>query len=466
MSLINDMLRDLDQRKQLSPQVTRINAVLGPAAKPPRASGWRFTAAIVASVLVGCGGGYVFFTNLNNKAVTPSSADNAPAVTAPPPATASTTPVQSLPAADTTGSQAAASNVLDIIQEQSNEQGFSLRIRASHPVQYHIAARDTYGLTLHLDGLGQYAKGSTNITGMSVLLESGGVNIDFDLELATDFLVYEDVNTPEFDIVLNATYRLMAPATTQYAPETSAISERVALAIQPPASPTRSAQADITDAAELIAENSSVKSAPVKVVREQSLEERDRATTNAAIYKARGGQLVEAYQELVSFVGDNPQAHLARETLATLLLAQQDIAQAQSVVNEGLQLAPDFAGYKKIQARLLMQAGKPANALQLLREQPPAVSADAEYHELLASLYQQAAQPAPAIAIYQDLIRSDAEVGRWWAALAIALEAQDNVQDAVAGYQEALTKSDLDNKLRQFSQTRIRLLTAQLSSQP
>jgi tetratricopeptide (TPR) repeat protein len=505
MSLINDMLRDLDKRKQLSPQVTRINAVLGTPAKQSRASGWRFTAAIVASVVLGCAGGYAFFTSLNNEGITADSAVNAPAATAPlsaapaqsvtaqPVSAQSITPSSDAVAQPSVAGQpgatpALASNVLDIIQEQSNPQGFSLRIRASHPVQYRIAARDTYGLTLHLDGLSQYAKDSISITGMSVLLESGGVNIDFDLELATDFLVYEDVNTPDFDIVLTASYRLMAPATLDVTgaaqPATSGqvdrdepgvgersadLVERSADLVERSASerPARTSQAassfDAISASTPAA--NSAQSTPVKVVREQSLEERDRAISNAAIYKARGGQLVEAYHSLVSFVATNPQAHVARATLATLLLAQQDIAQAQTVVNEGLQLVPNHAGYKKIQARLLMHAGKHAQALQLLRESPPAVSADAEYHELLASLHQQAAEPAQAIAIYQDLIRSDAEVGRWWAALAIALEAQGKFQDALTGYQEALTKVDLDNNLRQFSQKRLRFLTVQLNSQ-
>ena len=61
-------------------------------------------------------------------------------------------------------------------------------------------------------------------------------------------------------------------------------------------------------------------------------------------------------------------------------------------------MAPNFAPYKKIKARLLLKQGDGAGALALLRELPPAVGDDAEYHEILASLYQQNNQHTQSVA--------------------------------------------------------------------
>src|SRR5690606_35314914 len=98
--------------------------------------------------------------------------------------------------------------------------------------------------------------------------------------------------------------------------------------------------------------------------------------------------LLEAYERLLVFLGEHPAAHQSRETLATLLLAQHDLVQAESIVDDGLALAPNYSAFKKIKARLLMQKADMTQALQLLGTVPPAISDDPEYHELLASLYQ------------------------------------------------------------------------------
>jgi MSHA biogenesis protein MshN len=200
--------------------------------------------------------------------------------------------------------------------------------------------------------------------------------------------------------------------------------------------------------------------APVRLDRQLSQEQLDRNNSQSAMALLQGGRLFEAYEQLLTFISQNPSAHQSRETLATLLLAQQEFVQARQIIDEGLTLVPNYAPFKKIKARLLLQGGDSAQALELLRSVPPQLNEDPEYHELLASLYQQSGNHPGAVAAYQDLLRSNSQQGRWWVGLAISLEAQGNVTDAMASYQAAQQTSNLDSGLRQYSQGRIQYLGA------
>lgn len=448
MSLVNDMLRDLDKRKRLPPQAARVIGVMENSRRVPRFDPRWLAGIAVVGVLAGLAGGYWLFrqTPLPGDAIDVANTD-AP-ITAPQPA-----PVEV--AVNT-------NNVMDIVQESAGEGGFSLRIKAAQPVQFNIVSRDTYGITLHLDGVNNYSGKPANLTGMSVLLESSGANIEIDLDVATDFSVFEDAETPGFDVVLQANYRQPSiasmtnvaadvefPATVSVEPSPSqALVEEIPAAPAAPSQSTASANSDQGNA--------------VRVTRELTLEQRDAIASRAAIALMQGGQLQQAQRDLQNFVRDNTEAHQARATLATLQLAQQEIAAADATVSEGLAKAPNFSPYKKIKARLLMQQGNAATALTLLRDVPPPVSEDAEYHEILASLYQQNGQHPSAISTYQELLRHDAKQGRWWMGMAVSLEAQGNQKDALGSFQAALQNGNLDASLRQYSQSRIRALNGAL----
>ncbi|MDY6984274.1 MAG: tetratricopeptide repeat protein, partial [Pseudomonadota bacterium] len=197
------------------------------------------------------------------------------------------------------------------------------------------------------------------------------------------------------------------------------------------------------------------RNAAVRISRELSFEDRDRNNSQSALMLVQGGRMAEALQQLLTFLEENRAAHQSRETLAKLLLAQQAFAQADTVIDQGLEQVPNYAPFKKIKARLLMQNGDGPQALALLRNVPPSVAADPEYHELLATLYQQGNYHVQAIASYQDLLRTDRNQGRWWTGLGISLEAQNQLADARASYQQALQSPNLDANLRRFVQNRI-----------
>lgn len=195
--------------------------------------------------------------------------------------------------------------------------------------------------------------------------------------------------------------------------------------------------------------------------REPSFAERDRRQVQDALTLWSNGQRTEALEALDQFTLDNPQAHLSREMLGKLLLQRGETGIAMQVADIGLQIAPMHNGYRKLKARLLLAANRPGEAVELLKDRPPSVGGDTEYHELLATGALAAGQYRSARRSYEALLGTDDGEGRWWYGLATALEGLGQTGNAVRAYERAQRSGTLGSRLRQRSEERIAQLTAQ-----
>lgn len=193
---------------------------------------------------------------------------------------------------------------------------------------------------------------------------------------------------------------------------------------------------------------------------ELSLEELDRQQVQRALQQWAAGQQLVALQTLDSFVFQYPHAHQSREALAKLLLQQGERDRALQVAEIGLNVAPAHPAYKKVKARILFDQGYVTDALQVLSHFVPAVHQDPEYHDLMATAQLADRQYSAALTSYQALLQQDANVGRWWYGMATALEALDRGPDAITAYERATQQGDLSMMLRQRSQQRVQELTS------
>ncbi|MGV3593469.1 MAG: tetratricopeptide repeat protein [Gammaproteobacteria bacterium] len=470
MSLVNDMLRDLNKRTPVSNRAARVHGAMQSSIenKRPRT---RTGLILAGGMLAGLLAGYFYFESAGVEvtqvplAVVPAPAPAQNAASSPPAVQDSVAPVAVQPAVSgPEDAMPAIESVVEIRELAMQPNGFTLLIEASEEAPFEILERSANRLILHLAGVDRYERGGASLPGMSLLLVGDGLEFGIDVERAADFLVREDSETPGFDILITVSYRhddvtTIGEAAFEPQPE---LAQAPVLEAQPELTETPVLEAGIAPAEALTeagqATSTGERQASVRVSRELSLEERDRNNSQEALKLVQGGRLVEAYDLLRSFIGENPAGHQSRETLAKILFAQHEYAQAGAVVDDGLQQVPNYGPFKKIKARLLMQANESEQALALLRNVPPDVAADPEYHELLGSLYQQGNLHAQAVATYQGLLRLDRQQGRWWTGLAISLEAQDKDGDALASYQAALQTRNLDANLRQFIQGRIRNL--------
>lgn len=186
-------------------------------------------------------------------------------------------------------------------------------------------------------------------------------------------------------------------------------------------------------------------------------EAQDLALVQQALEQVDQGQITEAVALLTEFVEGQPQAHQSRETLATILLARGEVGLAQRVLTRGLELAPNFVGFKKLFARLVM-AADPARALALLAEVPPTLEQDPEYYQLYALLLQQTGRMEDATAMYQRLLQIDPTNGRLWLSYAVALDAMGSVDDARSAHQTANRYGLGDPTLNQYNLQRLKSL--------
>jgi hypothetical protein len=437
VSLVNDMLRDLNKRTPVSNKAARVHGALQSSidSKRPKI---RMGLILGGGLLAGLLGGYLYFESMGVQvvqvplAVVPSAPQaSAPVTQNIAPVTATEAPAETAAAADANANTPAVEILVEIRELALQPNGFTLLVEASQETAFEIRDRSAFGLTLHLDGVDRYDRSGTTVPGMSMMLVSDGLDIGIELDQSADFLVTEDAETPAFDILITVSY---------HPEELTAVPQEQSTELP--------ASASIPAPQTGLASSTSERSTPTRINRELSLDDRD-------LRMAQSGRMVDAYRQLLAFLEENPAGHQSRETLAKLLLAQQEFAQANTIVDQGLAEVPNYGPFKKIKARLLMRDNDPAQALALLRNVPPSVAADTEYHELLASLYQQGNYHSEAVTAYQELLRFDRNQGRWWIGLGISLDAQDQDSDALVSYQTALQTQDLDTKLRQFIQGRI-----------
>lgn len=447
MSLVNDMLRDLNKRTPVSSKAARIHGAMLSSieSKRPRA---RMGLILAGGLLAGALAGYVYFESMGVQVVQVPLAI-VPSQPVPAPEPAAPAPVVTQAAAPATAETPAVEMTAEIRELALQPNGFTLLIAVSEQTRFDVLDRSASGLTLHIDGVDRYDRTGSTLPGMSLMLVRDGLDLGIELDRAADFLVREDSETPEFDILLTVSYRPQELSSTEAAAPQLPIAPTTEASFAPPPAVTTSTPAPTPNT------SASPGSSAVRVTRELSLEDRDLNNSQQALSLVQGGRLIEAYQILLAFLDENPAGHQSRETLAKILLAQQEFAQANTIVDQGLQQVPNYGAFKKIKARLLMQDNDAAQALALLRNLPPAVASDPEYHELLASLYQQGNFHQQAVTTYQELLRLDRQQGRWWTGLGISLEAQDKDADALASYQTALQTPNLDRNLRQFIQGRI-----------
>ncbi|MDO9317491.1 MAG: hypothetical protein Q7V56_04745 [Gammaproteobacteria bacterium] len=195
--------------------------------------------------------------------------------------------------------------------------------------------------------------------------------------------------------------------------------------------------------------------APMRSPTEMSFADQDKGRTQEALTLWGRNQRADAVALLQGFIGANPQAHQSRETLAKLMLQQSDIAAVTTLVREGLSVSPDFVGYRKLQARLLLGGGQAIEAVQLLVDKAPPVSTDTEYHDLLATAQLSAMDFASAAKSYQSLVQQNRNEARWWYGLAAAWDGQGRKAEALQAYQQALNLPSLSAGLRQRSEKRV-----------
>jgi len=178
---------------------------------------------------------------------------------------------------------------------------------------------------------------------------------------------------------------------------------------------------------------------------------------HALALNAKGDQY-QAITKLKEVLSLNSSHLKARYTIAALLInTNQPDAALQELIT-GMDIQPNYAPFAKLYGRLMMHRGELDDAIAVMENARADAQRDAEYYAQLAAIYQQKGMHSEASAYYKQALRWQSAVGVWWMGLGISLEQQKQIGDAVIAYQRANATGTLSEDVLNYVQSRIKSL--------
>ncbi|PTU74248.1 tetratricopeptide repeat protein [Pseudomonas mangrovi] len=140
--------------------------------------------------------------------------------------------------------------------------------------------------------------------------------------------------------------------------------------------------------------------------------------------------------------------------LARAYLAAGELQQLQDWVTPRLAANPHDSELRMLLARGQLQRGEKAAAVATLEQHAPPLARDSAYHALLAALYQQDSDWQRSANLYQQLVALRPSQATWQLGLGVALEQLGRDADAARHYRMALQGIGLDEASRRFASER------------
>ncbi len=485
MSLVNDMLRDLDRRKSVDQPTLREDGSGLSAA--PTSVGSRFgiprlfwVLVLIALVL----GGYFIYglynkyqrqlegrQGLNNEAqklLTPKAADSI-----------------------LTTDENTAEVQIEQLGVSEIENGARIEMRLSQVLQHRVIALDTREIAIDLPGaqLSQLLPNLTDsglIQAIDVATQDGGLkfhvklsqdvtfqtyllNQSGSIRLIVDFIRVKAIGqTGEQSVEVEAkSDELKEPESTleTMAEEAESAAEDVPMIAREsvetlnPVKPLISEKPPIPVkppvAVRPLAKDEQVKATFNKTSAVLSVQEKERLVTQQAVQLVRAGQVAEAINRLQALVEEAPEAFQGRSLLANLYLQQRDYPAVEKLLAVGLEYKPGYGQFVISMARALMEQSRDSDALALLKKHEAELRTNISFLSLLAPLLQRQELHAESVRVYRALLRYDSGNAQWWIGLAISLEAQGAKEDALQAYIQARRIPQIDARLIEYANDRI-----------
>lgn len=184
---------------------------------------------------------------------------------------------------------------------------------------------------------------------------------------------------------------------------------------------------------------------------------KDQANALQAADALKKGYAQEVIDSLYRFISENEVNSLSRVVLARQMLARQRLAEVGELL--ATVDASSIVALREIKARWYAAQGRLEAALVTLNSALPPVGESPEYYALMASYYQQEGQFAEAVDTYSLLLEQNSDIADWWVGMAIGLDQMQRYNDAVLAYRQALALPNLKSSLASFSQSRLQQLT-------
>ena len=201
----------------------------------------------------------------------------------------------------------------------------------------------------------------------------------------------------------------------------------------------------------------SVEKSKINKVVVLSPEQQDEKAANLATKMLESGESQKATAYLYQFIEQHDVDAQSRAVLVGHLLNNRQMTAAENVLNT-TDLSQS-SHLRRLKAHWYSLNNQPNEAIAVLNSKVPDVEEDVEYHVLLAALYQQQGYGTEAVARYAELIRYNSDMPGWWAGMAIGLDRSEQYSSAIKAYEKALQMGGLRTELAEFAKQRLETLS-------
>lgn len=177
----------------------------------------------------------------------------------------------------------------------------------------------------------------------------------------------------------------------------------------------------------------------------------------ALLQEARASAAEASFREALR---EDPNHVGARQALLGLLLDSKRSDEAEQLLKETLALNPRQPRHAMVLARLQVDRGEVTGGVNTLVAALPYVQSDAEYYAFLAALLQREGRHRETVDYYRAALRISPGNGLWLMGLGISLRATSQFGDARETFQRALDTRQLAGDLRAFTEKQLRELAA------
>lgn len=148
-----------------------------------------------------------------------------------------------------------------------------------------------------------------------------------------------------------------------------------------------------------------------------------------------------------------------RKKLAALLFSANELSEARQVLSKGIKQTPSDSSLRLMLSRLFFKLGDNDNAFTVLAEHPYSALANDELVSFRAALAEKTGQYEKAQKDYQILVQRNPQDAKWWLGLGVSQDKQKFNKQAVNSYQQAQSLRQLPEQVDTFLATRIQLLS-------